>query len=358
MLIIDGEYQITTKNVEDLTNVHYKLVAKYPVFVDGGSTYKCYIEEPNDGKLTMTVNPSTLYTLGPNNTIITGDRTNVPLSITFSFESTSPEDNNKEFVYKIFLVKIVPEVLPVKPTAYKSYGANLLPSNFKVGGTALTVNNPVEYNGATFTFLDDGRIEVIGKTTVSTIISSKSTLSIPIPSSGLWFSSGTTIKTQVSLSNTSVGSATVRSSSGGIMKNNEVPLTSGKVTAYRVEMPAGSGDCIITPIIACKAIDYKSYITPTIYTIPGSITSLEGYGEANPNNSSEYNYIDGENEQFVQTGRLVDGVWVPNESPVYTPIDFDPIIDVEENGYIELVTDTGYAAPMTATFQTIYKLEV
>lgn len=90
-------------------------------------------------------------------------------------------------------------------------------------------------------------------------------------------------------------------------------------------------------------------------TIPQAVQNLVGYGEANPDNAEEYNYIDFEAKKFVAYGYLSDGVWVaynaPQETDVSAYIDIDDnLIEVEAGGSLVFVNENGLEVPSAVTY--------
>lgn len=98
---------------------------------------------------------------------------------------------------------------------------------------------------------------------------------------------------------------------------------------------------------------YKPYRAEAVDTFPISAelrAFLEqyGYGQGNPNNPDEYNYIDFEGF-FVGKGRVVGGEWVAYGEPIEIDISAylpdDNFIAVEGGGVIRAVNDYEYDAP-------------
>ena len=90
-------------------------------------------------------------------------------------------------------------------------------------------------------------------------------------------------------------------------------------------------------------------------TIPEAVQSLDGYGQGNPDNTEEYNYIDFERKKFIAYGCIVDGVWVAYEEPRETDISAyltDNFIKVEGGGEIVFENDYEYDAPSTINYIT------
>lgn len=84
-------------------------------------------------------------------------------------------------------------------------------------------------------------------------------------------------------------------------------------------------------------------------TIPESVQSLEGYGQSNPDNADEYNYIDLVNQKFVTRGRIVNGVWETYSST--EDIDIPEIISVEGGGTLTFENEYGYDVPSEVYYQ-------
>jgi hypothetical protein len=104
------------------------------------------------------------------------------------------------------------------------------------------------------------------------------------------------------------------------------------------------------------ATEYSKYVgLIESRSIPQEVQNLEGYGEANPDNAEEYNYIDFEAKKFVAYGYLSDGVWVaynaPQETDVSAYIDIDDnLIEVEAGGSLVFVNENGLEVPSAVTY--------
>ena len=92
------------------------------------------------------------------------------------------------------------------------------------------------------------------------------------------------------------------------------------------------------------ALPYRPYTKNTL-AIPEAVQAIEGYGQSNPDNAEEYNYIDLKNERFAAYGHLEGGVWRAYGSVQYTPIKLDGFIGVEGNGSLTFVNAFGYDVP-------------
>jgi hypothetical protein len=105
----------------------------------------------------------------------------------------------------------------------------------------------------------------------------------------------------------------------------------------------------------------KGEATPSQFTkggvldtffIPYQVRALQGYGEANPDNPAEANYIDFEAQKFIAYGYMNDGVWVAHTSPVKTDISaYDNLIRVGGAGTLTFVNESGFAVPSTIVYQ-------
>lgn len=92
---------------------------------------------------------------------------------------------------------------------------------------------------------------------------------------------------------------------------------------------------------------YVPYTEHTI-TIPEEVQLLEGYGQSNPDNADEFNYIDLGNQRLVTVGHIVNGVWEAYNSTV--SIGIPNIIGIEEGGTITLENEYGYGVPSEVEF--------
>jgi hypothetical protein len=100
------------------------------------------------------------------------------------------------------------------------------------------------------------------------------------------------------------------------------------------------------------ALPYRPYNPNPIdtFVIPSEITTLEGYGESNPDNADEYNYIDFRYKRFVAHGHLMGGeIWGSYGFPVVTDlskyITLDKFIEVVGRGHLEFVNEHNQAVP-------------
>ena len=108
------------------------------------------------------------------------------------------------------------------------------------------------------------------------------------------------------------------------------------------------------PVTAIESVGAN--LTSTL-PIPEAVQSLDGYGEGNPDNTTEYNSIEwDENGVYCRKrGKNTNGAWVPLESPETTDISdiitLDNLFAVEGGGTVTMVNEHGYAVPSTITYQ-------
>lgn len=88
--------------------------------------------------------------------------------------------------------------------------------------------------------------------------------------------------------------------------------------------------------------------------ISTEIQLLAGYGESNPDNAEEYNYIDFEKQKFVAYGYIVDGAWVAfdtvKETDISDILSPDNLIEVEAGGTVTMINEYGLPVPSEITY--------
>ncbi len=112
-------------------------------------------------------------------------------------------------------------------------------------------------------------------------------------------------------------------------------------------------------------LDFVYYLGPDqynasvyLYKFPmgtTTISGIEGYGQSNPDNPEEYNYIDFENKKFIACGHIDDnGKWVAYETPQETDISNlltdDNLIPVEGGGTITFENEYKHNVPSKVVF--------
>jgi hypothetical protein len=88
--------------------------------------------------------------------------------------------------------------------------------------------------------------------------------------------------------------------------------------------------------------------------IPEAVQELDGYGESNPDNTEEYNYIDWDRLVFVAKGHIVDGLWISFDVVKETDISYyltnDNFIKVEGSGVITMLNEYQFDVPSEITY--------
>ena len=131
------------------------------------------------------------------------------------------------------------------------------------------------------------------------------------------------------------------------------------VEAYYADMyfNAADADGYVTfrnPMITYGygAKTYAPYAKHTL-PIPEAVQALDGYGQGNPDDATEYNYIDFDTQEFVKKGAIVDGAWVRGESvtDISHILTADNMLAVEGCGTITAVNEYEMGAPTEITYQ-------
>lgn len=239
-----------------------------------------------------------------------------------------------------------------KVTALKSNGAQLIPFPYRIGGVG-TVRTS---NGVTLTVLEDSKIQLNGtasSTATFIIMSSYS------PVTGTVFLSG------CDEGNDDTFGITIHFWSGnepwqgslvaGTLAHRHSPLTVnaedyGCICVYvYVQSGVTVDNVILEPMLnygteAAPSKPYKADAVDTL-TVPSEIISIEGYGESNPDNPEEYNYIDLLANALVLVGRVIDEEWTRFATPEVIPIKINKYLATEEGGSIVFDNDHEYAVP-------------
>ena len=82
----------------------------------------------------------------------------------------------------------------------------------------------------------------------------------------------------------------------------------------------------------------------TSFHIPAEIQAIEGYGQSNPDDEEEYNYIDLDLQRFVAYGRVVNGAWIAYDTVRLVPVSLKNFINVA-GGTLTFVNEHGYGVP-------------
>lgn len=90
-------------------------------------------------------------------------------------------------------------------------------------------------------------------------------------------------------------------------------------------------------------------------TIPTEVQALKGYGESNPDNINEYNYIDFVNQKFVRYGYMENGAWVTayEEIDIANILTADNFLKVEGGGTIAQNDNEPLSVPIEIEYQLL-----
>lgn len=87
--------------------------------------------------------------------------------------------------------------------------------------------------------------------------------------------------------------------------------------------------------------------------IPEAVQALDGYGEGNPEDITEYNYINLRDGTYHHLGGLTDGAWVALATPEITDISAiigGKHVEIEEGDTLTFVNEHAYAVPSVVDF--------
>lgn len=149
----------------------------------------------------------------------------------------------------------------------------------------------------------------------------------------------------------------------------------GRVNDLKLAILAGyTVDCIVYPTLneGTVALPYdkndggfkhakvtalvskdENLIRVDTVSIHEAIQAIDGYGEGNPDNASEYNYIDFERKKFVSVGHFDGDAWVRYDIPKETDISeylTNEFIKVEGGGTIIADNEYEYDVPSDITY--------
>lgn len=242
-----------------------------------------------------------------------------------------------------------------------SEGANLIPFPYEL--SSLT------QDGVTFTAMEDGTIVVDGTNTgtanVTVYLRGRDTNQVKVPKgtytiSGIpsGYSSG--VRLRALIYENGVATSSIEASSG-------IPMTktfndgASLVFVLYIKPNETVSNLVVKPMLnrGATAVPYKPYRADNpigTLAIPEAVQALDGYGESNPDNTDEYNYLDFDRMEFFAVGHIVDGVWVRYETPIVTDVtEFftaTPFIEVEGGGTLTAVNEYEQAAPSTINYIT------
>ena len=109
----------------------------------------------------------------------------------------------------------------------------------------------------------------------------------------------------------------------------------------------GIRDSVVTSVVSK---DSSNNTVDTI-TIDASVQALEGYGQSNPDDPTEYNYIDLENKKYIEVGYIDNGVWISKNDEIDISAYIDTnIIDIKENGTLTFTNTYDQAVPSSVDY--------
>lgn len=128
------------------------------------------------------------------------------------------------------------------------------------------------------------------------------------------------------------------------------------IAAYVFNNTGETASCSFDMMIS-KGSGRKDFTEPVVHTfpIPAEVQALDGYGEGNPDNIGEHNYIDFDRKIFVSCGHIVSGAWTGyytmQETDISDILSSDNLIGVEGGGDITMVNEHEYAVPSEIIYQ-------
>lgn len=234
-----------------------------------------------------------------------------------------------------------------KVSAVKSVGKNLVNQSKLLEKSGVTLNADGYYYAETTTILSNALTQVIS----GIVYKANTQYSISVTGYGSSNSQGLVIQVDytdgsttypIGIANTVASTFTHTTKLGKTVKRITATLYNGTIINY------------IKNIVIREGTDtaYSPYTEHTL-VIPEAVQSLDGYGQSNPDNAEEYNYIDFDN--FISCGHIVDGVWIAYETKQKTDISnlitSDNLIGVEGGGIITFENEYKYNVPSEIVYQ-------
>ena len=228
--------------------------------------------------------------------------------------------------------------------------ANLIPYNHNTKSyPAFSLGVDRTDKGITYTLLEDGKIKAIGTSTASSYV--------PFCGANNAVHLGGTYYVSNLPSNTSFQA---RRSDGetNISCRQSNPVLELPEDNYSLRLFVDANRSInetvgITLNKVSPDLPFSLYHDPkTVFTIHNG--GLVVYGQGNPLNENEYNYIDFDEMKYYQVGELVNGVWTTFETPIVTSLDYlflDNYFEVEQGGTLVFENENQLAVPSEVTFQ-------
>lgn len=98
---------------------------------------------------------------------------------------------------------------------------------------------------------------------------------------------------------------------------------------------------------------YEPYMESAL-VVPAEAQALDGYGQGNPDNPEEHNYLDLDKKRFVACGHIVGGEWEAYAEAQTTDLSEtlpdDNFVEVVGDGTITAINEHGQAVPTTVTY--------
>ena len=222
-------------------------------------------------------------------------------------------------------------LLDTRVARIKSIGANLVPTPYSYKSGV--------YNGVSISFKGDGSFKLEGTASSANYL----LLNAAVLPAGTYYVSDTgendwTARFYVSLP------------TANYFKGSSFVLTEDTEVEFRLAVyEQFNGVATFYPMVnkGAAALPFSEY-RENILEIPTEIQNLTGYGQGNPRDPSEYNYIDFTGDKFVSKGYISDSAWVREKK--YTDIKLPCIIGVEEGGTLILENEYGCNVPYEIEF--------
>lgn len=237
-------------------------------------------------------------------------------------------------------------------TAVKSVGANLIPFPYYEGNKTVS--------GLTLTVNADGSIHVAGTATSNIglyLIYEGNSMRKPIKA-GTYTASATgdpKVEFIVSISGSNSYNASYY--------NQKVTFTVSSDTTYYARLRILEGATVNTTVYpmlnrGSTALPYSPY-TESPLPIPAAVQALDGYGQGNPDDPTEYNAIQWDRNgkcSYSHKGNITNDTWVPLATEVVTDISSlitsDNLLPVQGNGVLIFENANSQAVPSTVEFIT------
>lgn len=242
------------------------------------------------------------------------------------------------------------EVILSPTTALESIGANLLPIATRKSHTD---------NGITYTVKEDGTIIANGyasATSTFEILRGGVGEKFTLKQGETYTLSGCPKHTSATLTVQDLSYAQNYND-----KNASGATAEANYTDYYAFIRLSKGciarDLVFKPMLnrGSVAIPYSKFgATIDAFNVPEEIQAIDGYGEANPYNSTEYNYLDCDAKEHIAVGHIVDGKWIKYDEPIVTDVSAyltDTYLEVE-GGTIKAINKNSNKIPTTISYLT------